>query len=218
MIAFGGRDDDGRDVTKPLGFDANGNPLSVYNCRHPSGVDELISPRPREAPPLAAVVLEGPVALPVQAQVADFEQSLARPPRPFPGRVVCAGDTPGAVRATCRAEVNCAPAGELGDGHDRVLERALVRRVSSRGTASRARAYFPRESGCGLSSSRLTPPRNGLNSPVPLRESAPARELGIDLGRTRLHLEGKPGAKLEAVTSAWGAREWQPEARTPCQL
>ena len=45
-----------------------------------------------------------------------------------------------------------------------------------------------------------------------------ARELGIDLGRTRLHLEGKPGAKLEAVTSAWGAREWQPEARTPCQL
>lgn len=36
-----------------------------------------------------------------------------------------------------------------------------------------------------------------------------ARELGIDLGRTRLYLNGKPGAKLEAVTSAWGAREGQ---------
>jgi hypothetical protein len=36
-----------------------------------------------------------------------------------------------------------------------------------------------------------------------------ARELGIDLGRTRLFLKGNPGAKLEAVTSAWGAREGQ---------
>jgi hypothetical protein len=36
-----------------------------------------------------------------------------------------------------------------------------------------------------------------------------ARELGIDLGRTRLYLKGNPGAKLEAVTSAWGAREGQ---------
>lgn len=36
-----------------------------------------------------------------------------------------------------------------------------------------------------------------------------ARELGIDLGRTRLHLKANPGAKLEAVTSAWGAREGQ---------
>jgi hypothetical protein len=93
----------------------------------------------------------------------------------------------------------------------------LVESMCARLSLRRARV-LPRESGCGLSSSRLTPPRNGLNSPVPLRESAPARELGIDLGRTRLHLEGKPGAKLEAVTSAWGAREWQPEARTPCQL
>src|SRR6266545_5213460 len=36
-----------------------------------------------------------------------------------------------------------------------------------------------------------------------------ARDLGIDLGRTRLHLKDNPGAKLEAVTSAWGAREGQ---------
>src|SRR4029077_10081093 len=36
-----------------------------------------------------------------------------------------------------------------------------------------------------------------------------ASELGIDLGRTRLHLHGNPGAKLEAVTSSWGAREGQ---------
>lgn len=36
-----------------------------------------------------------------------------------------------------------------------------------------------------------------------------AAELGIDLGRTRLHLHGNPGAKLEAVTSSWGAREGQ---------
>lgn len=36
-----------------------------------------------------------------------------------------------------------------------------------------------------------------------------ARELGIDLGRGRLFLKAKPGAKLEAVTSAWGAREGQ---------
>jgi hypothetical protein len=36
-----------------------------------------------------------------------------------------------------------------------------------------------------------------------------ARELGIDLGRTRLYLKAQPGAKLEAVTSSWGAREGQ---------
>jgi phage terminase large subunit-like protein len=36
-----------------------------------------------------------------------------------------------------------------------------------------------------------------------------ARELGIDLGRTRLYLKANPGAKLEAVTSAWGTREGQ---------
>jgi Terminase large subunit, endonuclease domain len=36
-----------------------------------------------------------------------------------------------------------------------------------------------------------------------------ARELGIDLGRTRLYLKSNPGAKLEAVTSAWGTREGQ---------
>jgi phage terminase large subunit-like protein len=36
-----------------------------------------------------------------------------------------------------------------------------------------------------------------------------ARELGIDLGRGRLYLKGNPGAKLEAVSSAWGAREGQ---------
>jgi phage terminase large subunit-like protein len=36
-----------------------------------------------------------------------------------------------------------------------------------------------------------------------------ASELGVDLGRTRLHLHGNPGAKLEAVTSSWGAREGQ---------
>jgi hypothetical protein len=36
-----------------------------------------------------------------------------------------------------------------------------------------------------------------------------ARELGIDLGRGRLYLKGNPGAKLEAVSSSWGAREGQ---------
>lgn len=36
-----------------------------------------------------------------------------------------------------------------------------------------------------------------------------ARELGIDLGRTRLYLPAQPAAKLEAVSSAWGAREGQ---------
>lgn len=36
-----------------------------------------------------------------------------------------------------------------------------------------------------------------------------ARELGIDLGRTRLYLKDVPGAKLEAVTSAAGTREGQ---------
>jgi hypothetical protein len=36
-----------------------------------------------------------------------------------------------------------------------------------------------------------------------------ARELGIDLGRGRLYLKAKPGAKLEAVSSSWGAREGQ---------
>ncbi len=36
-----------------------------------------------------------------------------------------------------------------------------------------------------------------------------ARELGIDLGRGRLFLKGNPGAKLEAVSSSWGAREGQ---------
>jgi hypothetical protein len=36
-----------------------------------------------------------------------------------------------------------------------------------------------------------------------------ARELGIDLGRGRLYLKANPGAKLEAVSSAWGAREGQ---------
>jgi phage terminase large subunit-like protein len=36
-----------------------------------------------------------------------------------------------------------------------------------------------------------------------------ARELGVDLGRGRLYLKGKPGAKLEAVSSSWGAREGQ---------
>jgi phage terminase large subunit-like protein len=36
-----------------------------------------------------------------------------------------------------------------------------------------------------------------------------ARELGIDLGRGRLYLKGNPGAKLEAVSSAWGTREGQ---------
>jgi hypothetical protein len=40
-------------------------------------------------------------------------------------------------------------------------------------------------------------------------EGRAARELGIDLGRTRLYLKGSPAAKLEAVTSAWGAREGQ---------
>lgn len=40
-------------------------------------------------------------------------------------------------------------------------------------------------------------------------EGRAARELGIDLGRTRLYLKGSPGAKLEAVTSSWGAREGQ---------
>jgi hypothetical protein len=36
-----------------------------------------------------------------------------------------------------------------------------------------------------------------------------ANELGIDLGRTRLYLKSQPGAKLEAVSSSWGAREGQ---------
>src|SRR5262249_44733197 len=36
-----------------------------------------------------------------------------------------------------------------------------------------------------------------------------ARELGIDLGRTRLHLKDNSGAKLEPVSSAWGTREGQ---------
>jgi phage terminase large subunit-like protein len=36
-----------------------------------------------------------------------------------------------------------------------------------------------------------------------------ARELGIDLGRGRLYLTGNPGAKLEAVSTSWGAREGQ---------
>lgn len=36
-----------------------------------------------------------------------------------------------------------------------------------------------------------------------------ARELGIDLGRTRLYLKASLGAKLEAVSSSWGAREGQ---------
>jgi phage terminase large subunit-like protein len=36
-----------------------------------------------------------------------------------------------------------------------------------------------------------------------------ARELGIDLGRGRLYLKTNPGAKLEAVSSAWGTREGQ---------
>jgi hypothetical protein len=36
-----------------------------------------------------------------------------------------------------------------------------------------------------------------------------ARELGIDLGRGRLYLKANPGAKLEAVSSSWGAREGQ---------
>lgn len=36
-----------------------------------------------------------------------------------------------------------------------------------------------------------------------------AHELGVDLGRGRLYLTGNPGAKLEAVSSSWGAREGQ---------
>jgi hypothetical protein len=36
-----------------------------------------------------------------------------------------------------------------------------------------------------------------------------AHELGIDLGRGRLYLKDNPGAKLEAVSSSWGAREGQ---------
>jgi hypothetical protein len=36
-----------------------------------------------------------------------------------------------------------------------------------------------------------------------------ARELGIDLGRGRLYLKDNPGAKLEAVSASWGAREGQ---------
>jgi hypothetical protein len=36
-----------------------------------------------------------------------------------------------------------------------------------------------------------------------------AGELGIDLGRGRLYLKSNPGAKLEAVSSAWGTREGQ---------
>ena len=39
--------------------------------------------------------------------------------------------------------------------------------------------------------------------------SAAAEELGIDLGRGRLYLKSNPGAKLEAVSSAWGTREGQ---------
>jgi hypothetical protein len=40
-------------------------------------------------------------------------------------------------------------------------------------------------------------------------DSKAASELGIDLGRGRLFLKGTPGAKLEAVSSSWGAREGQ---------
>jgi phage terminase large subunit-like protein len=40
-------------------------------------------------------------------------------------------------------------------------------------------------------------------------EEKAAKELGIDLGRQRLYLKHSPGAKLEAVTSSWGAREGQ---------
>jgi phage terminase large subunit-like protein len=40
-------------------------------------------------------------------------------------------------------------------------------------------------------------------------ENHAARELGIDLGRGRLYLKANPGAKLEAVSSAWGTREGQ---------
>ena len=36
-----------------------------------------------------------------------------------------------------------------------------------------------------------------------------AEKIGIDVGRTRLHLKASPGAKLEAVSSSWGAREGQ---------
>jgi Terminase large subunit, endonuclease domain len=40
-------------------------------------------------------------------------------------------------------------------------------------------------------------------------EAKAARELGVDLGRGRLYLKANPGAKLEAVSSAWGTREGQ---------
>ena len=40
-------------------------------------------------------------------------------------------------------------------------------------------------------------------------ENRAARELGIDLGKGRLYLKGNPAAKLEAVSSSWGAREGQ---------
>ncbi|MGH2545705.1 MAG: hypothetical protein ACRDHJ_02375 [Actinomycetota bacterium] len=40
-------------------------------------------------------------------------------------------------------------------------------------------------------------------------DGAPADSLRIDLGRSRLFLRDSPGAKLEAVTSNWGAREGQ---------
>src|SRR5439155_5781054 len=40
-------------------------------------------------------------------------------------------------------------------------------------------------------------------------ENKAANELGIDLGRGRLHLKAIPGARLEPVSSSWGAREGQ---------
>jgi hypothetical protein len=40
-------------------------------------------------------------------------------------------------------------------------------------------------------------------------DATAAAELGIDLGRGRLYLKSNPGAKLEAVSSAWGTREGQ---------
>ena len=40
-------------------------------------------------------------------------------------------------------------------------------------------------------------------------ENRAARELAIDLGKGRLYLKGNPAAKLEAVSSSWGAREGQ---------
>lgn len=42
-----------------------------------------------------------------------------------------------------------------------------------------------------------------------VNEGKAAKDLGIDLGKTRLYLPSQPGAKLEAVTSAAGAREGQ---------